>query len=228
MGAEVKVTPKGVLEIAEHEGIVLGPYKDSVGIWTYGVGHTKAAGGLNPEKMPKVDTRLWGEARVQEELLRAVQVFDADLDTYEDRVRRAITVPLKPHQFDALVSFDFNTGGILRAKLTEAINKRAPDASRHFFGWLRPPELRKRREAEEALFRTGNYDANGDRIAVWDAIGDGRLRHRMTIGGKELARLMERAGTGHKPPAAPVPAPAAGGWLAGFLRALMAMFGRKA
>jgi lysozyme len=228
MGAEVKITPQGVLEIAEHEGIVLGPYKDSVGIWTYGVGHTKAAGGLNPEKMPKVDTRLWGEQRVQEELVRAVQVFDADLDTYEDRVRRAIKVPLKPHQFDALVSFDFNTGGILRAKLTEAINAKAPDASRHFFGWLRPPELRKRREAEEALFRTGSYDANGDRIAVWDALGDGRLRHRMTISGKDLARLMERAGTARRAPTAPVPAPEAGGWLAALRRALAAMFGRKA
>jgi lysozyme len=228
MGQEVKISPKGVIEIAEHEGIVLGPYKCSAGVWTVYVGHTKAAGGLNPEKMPKVDTRLWGEQRAQEEILRALQVFDQDLDTYEERVSRAIKVPLKPHQFDALVSFDLNTGGILRAKLTEAINAGDPKASRHFFGWLRPPELRKRREAEEALFRTGNYEANGDRIAVWDALGDGRLRHRMTITGKELASLMARAGSGREVPAAPVPAPEAEGWLAGLVRALAAMFGRKA
>ena len=38
------VSRRGVLEIAEHEGIVLGPYRDSAGVWTYGVGHTAGAG----------------------------------------------------------------------------------------------------------------------------------------------------------------------------------------
>lgn len=210
----MNVSPRGVLEIAEHEGIVLGPYKCSANVWTYGVGHTAAAGGLDPAKLPMVDTRSWTRERAREEMLRALAVFDEDLGKYEARVRRAITVPLEPHEFDALVSFDLNTGGILRAKLTAAINAYEPNASRHFFGWLRPPELRKRREAEEALFRTGDYDANGDRIAVWDALGDGRLRHRETITGKELAALMARAGASHKVAAANPSSPWAGLWAA--------------
>jgi lysozyme len=218
----VKVSPKGVLEIAEHEGIVLGPYKCSAGVWTYGVGHTAAAGGLNPATMPKVNTGSWSRERAREEMLRALAVFDEDLGKYEARVRQAVKVPIKAHEFDALVSFDLNTGGILRAKLTHAINAREPNASRHFFGWLRPPELRKRREAEEALFRTGNYDANGDRIAVWDALGDGRLRHRETISGKELAALMAQAGTAHKPAPAPVAARNPESPLAALLRLLVA------
>lgn len=197
----MRISPKGVLEIAEHEGIVLGPYRDSVGIWTYGVGHTAAAGGLDPAKMPKVDTRAWSEPQARQEILQALRVFDEDLDKYESRVRTAIKVPLKQHQFDALVSFDLNTGGIYRAKLTEAINS-GDMAGDGFMGWLRPKEIAKRRKAEQALFRTGNYDANGDVIAVWDTLGDGQLRHRTTISGRELARLMNEAGTAHSPSAA--------------------------
>lgn len=34
----------------------------------------------------------------------------------------AVTVRLEQHEFDALVSFDFNTGGIYRANLTKQLN----------------------------------------------------------------------------------------------------------
>jgi len=49
-----------------------------------------------------------------------------DLNTYERRVNAAIKVSLKRHQFDALVSFDFNTGGIFKARLTQRINAGDP------------------------------------------------------------------------------------------------------
>lgn len=215
----MKISPQGVLELAEHEGIVLGPYLDSVKVWTYGVGHTAAAGGPDPAKMPRVDTRGWDAARVRAELLTALDLFDRDLDTYEGRVRAAIKVPLRQHQFDALVSFDFNTGGILRARLTQAIN--AGDMSGdQFMGWVRPKEIIGRRQAEQALFRTGNYAANGDRIPVYDALGDGRIRHRMTLSGADLRDLM--AGLSRVP--APAPAGAQPGLLAALWRALAAFF----
>ena len=49
----MKVSNEGLLEIAEHEGIVPAPYLDSVGVWTFGIGHTAAAGGLKPEAMSR-------------------------------------------------------------------------------------------------------------------------------------------------------------------------------
>lgn len=195
----MQLTSKGTLEIAEHEGIVLGPYKDSVNIWTVYVGHTAGAGGLIPADMVKVDTRSWDEGRVHKELLIALKVFDEDLGKYEARVRKALKVPVLPHQFDALVSFDLNTGGIFKALLTGAINSSEPNASRHFMGWLRPPEIRKRREAEKLLFETGDYDANGDRIPIYDALGDGRIRYRTSISGKELAEFMASVNARHMP-----------------------------
>jgi len=202
----MKVSPNGVLEIAEHEGIVLGPYLDSVNVWTDGVGHTAAAGGPDPAKTRRVDTRKWNDAQVRAQMVAALRQFDADLDSYEGRVNRAIKVRLKQHQFDALVSFDFNTGGILRAKLTEAIN-RGDMSGDGFMGWLKPKEIIKRRKAEQTLFRTGRYDANGDMIPVYDALGDGRTRFRKAISGRDLEALMTDAKAMASSPVADNPAP---------------------
>ena len=48
----MKISTRGILEIAEHEGIVPAPYRDSVGVWTWGIGHTKGAGDPDPARMP--------------------------------------------------------------------------------------------------------------------------------------------------------------------------------
>lgn len=185
----MKTSRKGVLELAEHEGIVLGPYKDSVGVWTYGVGHTAAAGGLNPAKMAKVDTRGWDDHRMNEAIAEAVDVFSEDLGKYEARVRDAVKAPIKQHQFDALVSFDFNTGGIYKAKLTKAINS-GDMSGNQFMGWVKPKEIIKRRTAEMNLFRTGDYEANGNRIAVYDAVGDGRIRYRTSVNSTAFSKVL--------------------------------------
>jgi lysozyme len=181
---DMTISSRGLIEIAEHEGIVPAPYLDSVGIWTWGIGHTAAAGGPDPAKMPRTMPQDM-EAAVN----TAIDQFAIDLKSYVARVNEAITVPLAQHQFDALVSFDFNTGGILRAKLTAAINAGEPDAARHFMGWLRPPEIRKRRTAEMALFRTGDYAANGDAVPIWRTDSKGRLAGILrTMSGEEILR----------------------------------------
>lgn len=43
-----KVSPRGLVEIASHEGIVNAPHRDSKGIWTVGIGHTASAGDPDP------------------------------------------------------------------------------------------------------------------------------------------------------------------------------------
>ena len=220
----MKTSPRGVLEIAEHEGIVLGPYLDSVNVKTWGVGHTASAGPPDPAILPHVDTRQWSSQQVEAELLRILAQFDKDLGIYERRVNKYITAPLKQHQFDALVSFDFNTGGIWhKSKVTGTMRQSnivtqinmGDMSGKGFMGWVKPPEVVKRRRAEQALFRSGNYDANGNSITLWDALGDGRLRIRGNLASKRLADLMGLAGAEHipevippKPAPAIVPAPA--------------------
>lgn len=185
---KMKVSIKGMLEIVELEGICLGPYLDSEKVYTYGVGHTAAAGSPDPAKMAREDTRKWNAEKVEIELVKILRLFMEDLAKYEARVNAAIKVPLKQHQFDALVSFDLNTGGIHKAKLTTAINN-GNFSGDGFMGWTKPKAILMRRKREQALFRTGNYETNGDAIPVYDALGDGRLRYRMTISGKTLLSL---------------------------------------
>ncbi len=165
------ISDKGILEIAEHEGIVPAPYFDSVGVATWGVGHTHAAGGLNPAMMG-----MAMPTNVDAAIKEVLAVFRVDLASYVQRVNDALTVEVSQHEFDALVSFDFNTGGIHRAKLTKHLNAGSRTKSaKAFMGWLRPPEIRKRRTAEMNLFITGDYDANGTRIPVWKTNGKGKL-----------------------------------------------------
>lgn len=194
----MKLSAKGLLEIAEHEGIVPTVYLDSKGIPTYGVGHTKGAGAPDPANM----SWAW-PTDVEGAIDAALDQFRKDVRIYEDRVNQHVKVPLKQHEFDALVSFDFNTGGIwyrkangqmTNALLVTAINARDPNASRHFFGWVKPPELRKRREQEKRLFDTGDYDHNGDLIPIWKTDGKGRLagQHSVMRGADLLKRMGHR------------------------------------
>ena len=165
----MKVSPRGLAALAVKEGIVPGPYLDSVRVWTFGIGHTIHAGDPNPETM-----RRGMPEDLQPGVDLAIKTFAKDIAKYERDVAHAIKKPLLQHEFDALVSFHYNTGGIFRAKLTNRVNQGDPEAWRGFYGWLRPPEIRSRREAEVAMFRDGTYPQG--HIPIYGVRTDGRLR----------------------------------------------------
>jgi lysozyme len=163
------ITDLGLLALIRHEGIVPGPYLDVKQVWTFGIGHTAAAGPPDPAIMPRgMPADL--DAGIREAFL----VFRADLAAYEADVLRAVRVPLAPHEFDALVSFHYNTGAIARATLTRALNagNRAAAADA-FLNWRRPVAIIPRREAERDLFRHGRYP--GGTIPVWAVDRGGRV-----------------------------------------------------
>ena len=165
----MQMTERGLLALAGHEGVVPAPYLDSTGTWTFGIGHTAAAGPPEPAKMHR-----GMPADLDEGIVEAFRVFRADLASYEAAVLRAVKVPLKPHEFDALVSFHYNTGGIAKAALTRHLNAgnrvAAADA---FLNWRRPAAIIPRREAERDLFRHGGYP--GGTIPVWFVDRTGRV-----------------------------------------------------
>lgn len=165
----MQLTDRGLLALVRHEGLVPGPYLDVKGIWTFGIGHTAAAGLPNPATMPR-----GMPADLDAGIREAFKVFRTDLAGYEAAVRRAVTVPLAPHEFDALVSFHYNTGGIARAALTRHLNagNRAA-ATDAFMGWLKPAAIRSRREAERDLFRHARYPTGT--IPVWEVDRNGRV-----------------------------------------------------
>jgi lysozyme len=155
------MTDRGLLALVRHEGLVPGPYLDVKQVWTFGIGHTAAAGPPDPATMPR-----GMPADLDTGIRAAFRVFRTDLAHYEAAVLRAVKVPLAPHEFDALVSFHYNTGSIAKAALTRHLNAgnrvAAADA---FLNWRRPASIIPRREAERDLFRHGRYPVGT--IPVW-------------------------------------------------------------
>ena len=167
--AVMRVSRQGIIEIASHEAIVDMPYRDSKGIWTIGIGHTASAGPPDPSQMPR------GRRIPLSEIFR---IFAADLATFEKRVNKAVKVPVAQHEFDALTSFDFNTGGIDRATLVRHLNSgdRAKAATT-FMNWSKPPEIIDRRTKEMELFRSGHYSSSG-KVNVYPADNNGHVLWR--------------------------------------------------
>jgi lysozyme len=217
----MQMTDRGLLALARHEGLVPGPYRDSTGIWTFGIGHTAAAGLPDPAAMPR------GMPKDLDATIRkAFHLFRTDLARYEAGVRRAVIVPLEPHEFDALVSFHYNTGGIARAALTRHLNAgdrvAAADA---FLNWRKPASIIPRREAERDLFRLGRYPDGT--IPVWSVDRTGRVdfsRPIQRLSADEALSLLRPSRT--PPPSASKP-DAPTGWLARLVTILTRLFRRS-
>lgn len=84
-------------------------YIDPVGVLTIGHGHTN-------HHPPKFDAAtVWSQAECD-------RVLASDLGTFERHVEANAKVPLKQHEFDALVSWAFNTGGPATASVWRFLN----------------------------------------------------------------------------------------------------------
>jgi lysozyme len=145
----MKTSTEGLMALVGHEGIVLSTYLDSEKVPTIGIGHTAAAGPPNPKTFT-------GKLSIAE----AFALFRKDVSKYEAAVAATVKVPLKQHEFDALVSFHYNTGAIGKASFVKKLN--AGDragAIKGIMDWKKPAAIIPRRAAERDLFRTGIYPA---------------------------------------------------------------------
>lgn len=158
-----QLSRQGAMEIIAHEAIVLSRYHDVAGVWTIGIGHTASAGPPDPESCAPMTLR------------DAIDLFLKDVAPYVRTVDRSIRVELDQHEFDALVSFHFNTGGIERAELTDSLNRgdRATAADQ-FMNWRKPAAIIPRRKKEQALFAEGIYTGGG-RAMLYRADSHGKV-----------------------------------------------------
>lgn len=106
----MKTSDAGRKFIEQWEGLFLHTYNDGVGVATIGYGHTTAAG------LPRVQ---YGMTIT---MSQADQILASDLAAVEADVNHHVKVPLNQNQFDALVSFDFNTGALDRSNVLRAVN----------------------------------------------------------------------------------------------------------
>ncbi len=144
----MKTSIAGRKAISEREGVRLKAYRDLVGIWTIGVGHTSAAG---PPAVYSGQTITAVECD---------EILSRDLAKFEAAVNGSVTVPLSQNQFDALVSLAFNIGGgaFAKSSLVRKLNGRDyAGASDAFLAWDKAggqvvQGLSTRRQAERAQF----------------------------------------------------------------------------
>jgi lysozyme len=136
------------LELVKHfESLFLKAYKDPVGIWTIGWGHT----GLRHN-----DGTVYKGREITEE--DAHQLLRHDMESFSERVESLVKVVLTDDQFDALTSFDFNTGALHKSTLLKKLNKGDYDgAAGEFEKWNKAGGkvlrgLTRRRKSEKNLF----------------------------------------------------------------------------
>ncbi|WP_210252730.1 lysozyme [Methylosinus sporium] len=150
----MRMSAGGRAQLIRREGSKTKAYRDSVGVWTIGVGHTSAAGA--PVVTPGL---VVSKAEVDEILSR-------DLGQYERTVNDSIRAPLTQGQFDALVSLCFNIGckGFANSSVVKRLNAYdyagAADA---FLLWSKPKEIIGRRKTERAQFIAATGDNHLDR-----------------------------------------------------------------
>jgi lysozyme len=140
----MKMSTRGRKLLIEREGCILHAYKDSVGVWTIGVGHTAAAG----SPIPVPGMRITSED--------ADAILTKDLTLYERAIEGALKVPVTQNEYDALVSICFNVGPKF-ANSTCIKRLNAGDrggAAEAIMLWNKPPEIIGRRRVEYNQFKT--------------------------------------------------------------------------
>jgi len=138
----MRLGSNGEALIKSYEKLRLVAYRDSKGVLTIGWGHTGAAGEL----------QVTPGLRITEE--EADRQFAEDIRKFESIVSRCVKVQLSQNQFDALVSFEFNTGELVKSTLLKKLNAgRMREIPSEFMKWthsgheeLRGLELRRRAE----------------------------------------------------------------------------------
>ena len=86
--------------LKHHEGVRYNPYRCPAGLWTVGVGHLIGDGKSLP--------REWNKTFTQDEVNG---ILKSDLRRFELGISKMLpNVPLRQHEFDAILSFCFNLG----------------------------------------------------------------------------------------------------------------------
>jgi lysozyme len=142
-GVNMNISNEGISLIKKFEGCELESYKDAVGVWTIGYGHTKnVKEGMSISK-EQADNMLLNE-----------------LDEYCEYVENAVEVDLEQCQIDALVSWTYNLGptNLKNSTMLKVLNNKdfeqVPNEIKRWnkAGGQVLQGLVRRREAEALLF----------------------------------------------------------------------------
>ena len=106
----MNISARCIEDIKHHEGVRQKPYRDSVYLWTVGVGHLM----YDSQARLPVDQRMAVQLLPQDNRTLSMEevnaILRADLARFERGVATFCPVPLTQGNFDGLVSFAFNVG----------------------------------------------------------------------------------------------------------------------
>lgn len=155
------LTARTALELIGHEALVLEAYRDSVGVWSWGIGVTDASGHHvmrykdNPQTVRHcLEVYIW---LLRNKYMPGVVAAFAGHDLTEA-------------QFAAALSFHYNTGAIGKAgwvKLFKAGN--VAGAHEAIMEWRHPESIIERREKERDLFFEGKWSQDG-KATIWPVL----------------------------------------------------------
>jgi lysozyme len=142
----MKTSPRGIEDLVLSEGLRTKAYRDSVGIWTIGVGHAATSG---KPPIPKAGMTITRQ--------EALDILARDLAEREVTVSRVLG-PVPQSVFDGAMSFHFNTGKIKVASWVAAYKRGdMKEAERLFMLYNKPSEIIGRRKREADLIFRGKY-----------------------------------------------------------------------
>lgn len=145
------MTSKGLGLLKQFEGFREEAYLDVAGVPTIGYGTTKI-GYFQVELGMKIN-----------ELVASIFLLN-DVHAAETAVMSLVSKRLLPNEYDALISFEYNTGRLFQSTLLKVINAGAPIEEHHFTDWCKArvngvltpiPGLLARRKAEYNLYVKG-------------------------------------------------------------------------
>lgn len=165
----MKMSREGLMELVGHESISLTKYKDTVGVWTIGIGFTKS-------EIPYIAS--WPMDK-KLSIKESFELLKKSIVRYETGINNALKVPVKQYQFDALVSWIYNVGtgwakriplkkgekltkenkDRVQATVLNSINQGASNEQlyKDMMLFNKPKEIIPRREKEAMLLSTGKY-----------------------------------------------------------------------
>lgn len=177
----MRMSAEGLAFLEAHEGVVLKAYRDPVGIWTIGAGLTSASGVVKVAPGMIITSA------------EATRLLDQALSrNYEPSVKKAMP-RAKQHEFDAGVSFHWNTGAIGKASWVKRWQANAAKEliRAGLMAWNKGggrvlPGLTRRRKEEAAMLLEGVY--TGVRAAQARL---GNARWALSLSPEEIARVRE-------------------------------------
>lgn len=145
----MKINQKGLNLIKECEGCRLTAYKDAVGVWTIGYGHT-----TNVRQGDKIT-----QAEADALLVKDIARFESTVNIANDKYN----YDFNENEFSALVSFAFNIGNIIQ--LTQNGKRSKAEIAEKMLLYVKAggktlPGLVSRRKRERELFLTPWDDAS--------------------------------------------------------------------